>query len=152
MTYCHTQSAPLYWLLLATAAAQGVGAGALFLAGDTPALGVVLLATAAAVTLLAFSFQTLTIEDGGPELIVSFGPIPLLGTRVSYDEMTAAEVGQSSLLDGWGIHYVPGRGWIYNLWGFDCVILHLHDRVVRLGTDDADNLAAFLHHKLAARP
>jgi hypothetical protein len=51
-------------------------------------------------------------------------------------------------MDGWGIHYVPFRGWTYNLWGFDCVVLQLGSKTVRIGTDDADNLLAFLERQI----
>jgi hypothetical protein len=44
---------------------------------------------------------------------------------------------------------VPGRGWTYNLWGFDCVRLTFKNgRTVRVGTDDPIGLAAFLQPKL----
>jgi hypothetical protein len=45
---------------------------------------------------------------------------------------------------GWGIHYVPGRGTTYNFWGFACVKLVVKGKGVRIGTDDAVQLAEFL--------
>ena len=48
---------------------------------------------------------------------------------------------------GWGIHYFPGRGWTYNIWGFACVKLTLGRKIIRVGTDDADGLARFLGEK-----
>jgi hypothetical protein len=35
----------------------------------------------------------------------------------------------------------------YNLWGFDCVKLTLGQKIVRVGTDDAENLAKFLRER-----
>ena len=60
------------------------------------------------------------------------------------------EVGRTLLLDGWGIHYSVRGGWVWNLWGRDCVVVHFKDGgVLRVGTDDAPNLARFLEGKVA---
>ena len=48
--------------------------------------------------------------------------------------MTAVEAGRSSLIDGWGIHWIPGRGWTYNLWGFGCVVIQQGKKTTRVGT------------------
>jgi hypothetical protein len=96
----------------------------------------------------AMSFHTMTVRDEGDALLIRFGPLPLLGTRIRYAEITSVEPGQTSLIDGWGIHYIPCRGWTYNLWGFGCARLQLGNRVVRIGTDDVDNLVRFLRHKV----
>jgi hypothetical protein len=59
--------------------------------------------------------------------------------------METAEPGRTNLRDGWGIHYFPGRGSTWNLWGFDCVVLRLGgSKTLRVGTDDPEGLAAFL--------
>jgi hypothetical protein len=42
------------------------------------------------------------------------------------------------------------RPWVWNLWGRDCVVVHLKNSgVLRIGTDDAANHARFLEGKLA---
>ena len=46
------------------------------------------------------------------------------------------------------IHYIPFRGWTYNLWGFACVKLTLGRKIVRVGTDDADELAKVVREKM----
>ena len=46
------------------------------------------------------------------------------------------------------IHYFPGRGTTYNLWGFGCVKLWLGTKVIRVGSDDVENLVAFLRTKV----
>ena len=103
------------------------------------------------VLVFALSFQTLTVEDQGHQLAIRFGPVPLMSKRIPYGSIQNIEVGRSSFLDGWGIHWVPGRGWTYNLWGFDCVKLAVNHKTIRIGTDDAENLAAFLRRKTASR-
>lgn len=106
-------------------------------------LGAAVLITSAAI------FTTLTIRDEGEYLQLVFGPLPLLRKRIKYADITAVESGRSSLIDGWGIHYIPGRGTTYNIWGFGCVKLALGKKVVRIGSDDVDGLTAFLQRKLA---
>jgi hypothetical protein len=58
------------------------------------------------------------------------------------------EAGRSTVLDGWGINYMPGKGWIYNLSGFDCVVVHLGQKNIRVGTDDMEGLVRFLKGKV----
>jgi hypothetical protein len=43
------------------------------------------------------------------------------------------------------IHYSIRGGLVWNLWGRDCVVVHFKNGgVLRIGTDDAENLADFL--------
>jgi hypothetical protein len=147
MSYDHIQRAPLHWILYpfgilslgsawvsyeesATVSAVLVGAGTLFF-------------------LLGSMFMHLRVTDEGETLAVRYGPLPCFGTRIRYEDITSAKPARSSLIDGWGIHYIPGRGWTYNLWGFDCVELVVKGRKMRIGTNDAANLAQFLHSQLA---
>jgi hypothetical protein len=51
-------------------------------------------------------------------------------------------------VDGWGVHWIPGRGTTYNLWGFDCAVLLVNGRIVRIGSDDAEGLVEFLKAKI----
>jgi hypothetical protein len=93
---------------------------------------------------LAASFHHLTVEDQGDRLAVSFGPIPLFRRIIRYDDIISVEIGRTTILDGWGIHMSLRGGWVWNLWGRDCVILQLRKGILRIGTDDAVNLADFL--------
>ena len=59
------------------------------------------------------------------------------------------DFGRTLILDGWGVHYSIRGGWVWNLWGRVCVVVHLKDNsVLRVGTDDAENLAEFLRSKV----
>ncbi len=40
-------------------------------------------------------------------------------------------------------------GWVWNLWGRDCVVLQLRKSILRVGTDDAENLTAFLNQTIS---
>jgi hypothetical protein len=147
--YEHTQWAPMYLLMLLP------GLSVLFLAivvsGQAEVLLVSLLASAGLVG-TAYSFRKLHVVDEGDVLAIRFGPIPVFRKRIPYDRIVAAEADRTTVVDGWGIHWVPGRGWTYNLWGFDCVRLTCADgRTIRVGTDDPEGLARFLKRKLGAR-
>ena len=108
----------------------------------------ILLASAAVILVLAWSFKQLTIQDEGDYLGIAYGPLPIFYKRFAYDTIEAVERGRTKVIDGWGIHWVPGRGMTYNLWGFDCVNLTIRGKTVRLGTNDPDGLLAAVQEKL----
>lgn len=143
--YSHTQKAPLCLILYGSALLCFVLA---WQVGDTPGIfiggGVGLL-----IVLLAPAFHHLTVADQGEQLAMRFGPVPLFRRTVQYDDIDKAEVGRTTILDGWGIHYSVRGGWVWNLWGRDCVVVHFKNgRVLRIGTDDAENLARFLNYRI----
>lgn len=145
-TYHHTQRAPWYLLLLVLA---GVFAATAWFTRGEPPLAITFLATGAAMLLLTPSFAWLTVSDEGNRLAVSFGPIPLFRRRIWYDDILSVETGKTTFLDGWGIHLSLRGGWVWNIWGFDCVVLRLRRGILRVGTDDPDGLAAFLKARVA---
>ena len=100
---------------------------------------------------LAASFHHLTVEDQIDRLSISFGPVPLFLRTVRYDDIISAEIGRTTILDGWGIHMSLRGGWVWNLWGRDCVVLQMRKGILRVGTDDAANLAAFLNQKIGTQ-
>ena len=93
-------------------------------------------------------FASMTVQDEGEFLAIRYGPLPVFHRRIRYADITSVEPGRSSIIDGWGIHWVPGRGWTYNLWGFQCAMLAVRGGIVRIGSDDVDNLVGFLHGKI----
>jgi hypothetical protein len=143
--YSHTQKAPLGLILYTTALACLVLA---WRVGNTPGVyiggGVGLL-----IALLAPAFHYLTVEDHGDRLAIRFGPLPLFRRTVRYTDIEKVEVGRTLLVEGWGIHLSIRGGWVWNLWGRACVVVHLKKGVLRIGTDDAENLAGFLEGKIS---
>lgn len=98
---------------------------------------------------LAASFHDLTVADQGDRLSISFGPVPLFRRSVKYEDIVSAEVGRTTVHDGWGIHLSLQGGWVWNLWGRDCVVIRFKNGgTLRVGTDDADNLAFFVAQKV----
>lgn len=106
-----------------------------------PPIGMVML-------LLAGSFHYLKVEDQADLLSISFGPIPLFRQTIKYDDIMSAEIGRTTYLDGWGIHWNLRGGWLWNLWGRDCVVLQLRKGILRVGTDDAQNFAKFIKSRM----
>ena len=143
--YEHTQHSPL-WLVLALPIAAGLVTSAV---AEDAGLRYAAVGFAALFAWLVASFATLTVRDVGDRLDVRFGPLPLFGTKVRYADVEGVEVARSRLIDGWGIHWVPGRGWTFNLWGFDCVEVTTPKGIVRIGTDEPEELARFLAHRVA---
>lgn len=143
-SYEHTQQGRVHWILAAVAFLLGLMA--IFL----PAAGrPILFLASAGMALLAFCFVRLTVRDEGEWLRLEYGPLKLFGKRIRYAEMRSVQPGRSALIDGFGIHFVPGRGWTYNLDGFDCAVLRLAgNRTLRVGTDDREGLVEFLARRL----
>ncbi len=147
-TYEHTQRGPLFLILLA--AVVGVLAIAWILRAE-PGAVVAMLILAGILLLVCLMFKYLTVRDEGDRLAVRYGPLPVFRRRIPYAEIASADPDRTSWIDGWGIHWVPGRGYTYNLWGFGCVRLVVRDRVIRIGTDDVENLVAFLRNRIRER-
>lgn len=149
--YRHTQHAPLCYYLFAAAVVIAVGGA---LNWKRPPFSILLLTSAAAVAPLSFAFGRLTVQDEGDALAIRYGPLPLFRKKIPYAAIRSVEAGRSATIDGWGIHCIPGRGWTYNLWGYDCAILNVNGATCRIGSDDVQNLVAFLRGRIppAGRP
>lgn len=147
--YDHTQQAPLWRILVAV----GIGATtvAVLFSQRPPALfvgGIM----AFVMFLTAGMFGHLRVWDEGSRLRVKFGPLPFFGTHIDYAKMTGVHREKSRFIDGWGIHSVPPKGMIINIWGRDCIAIEFGPKkMVRIGTDDPDGLEALLQGKLDNR-
>jgi len=101
--------------------------------------------------LLALSFHWLRVADRGDHLLIAFGPLPVFRRRVPYKVMVRAIRGRTLLIEGWGIHWVPFRGWTWNIDGRECARIELSgSRRLSVGTDDAQCLVPFLKSRLTA--
>jgi hypothetical protein len=98
---------------------------------------------------LAGSFHHLKVEDQGEQLSIRFGPLPLFRRSVKYENIVSVKKGRTTILDGWGIHMSLGGGWVWNLWGRDCVVFQLRHGILKLGTDDVEQLIEFLMTRLS---
>lgn len=146
--YAHTQRSPIALVIL-----LGAGfllAGAWLTRETSPVVATALAIIGATVVVLSFCFGSLTVMVTDDELRLRYGPLPLFRRTFPLASIETVQRGRSALIDGWGIHYVPGRGWTYNLWGTECVVLNVNGRLVRVGSDDADALAAHLQSRVNA--
>lgn len=142
--YQHTQRSPLCLILYL------LGIGLLVSATFIEPLRIIHGIVGMLVLMLAAGFHKLTVRDAGSALLIAFGPLPLFRCQIQYADMAQAIVGRTTLLEGWGIHVSPRGGWVWNLWGRDCVEIHHRRGVLRLGTDDAPALATFLNSRIAS--
>ena len=149
--YRHTQRG---WTLLLAAA---LGAAFVLIvvfvlppAGAEPLPGwvVALIVGAPLLTLLAFGSLTVSIGDGA--LAWHFG----LGwprKSLPLTEIVAVQPTRTRFFEGWGIR-LTRRGWLYNVSGFDAVLLTRRDgKTLMLGTDEPRALAAAIERARAAR-
>ena len=139
--YHHTQRAP--WFLLLFAFAVMFFTLTWSLRGE-PALLVIFPLSGLMMAVFGFCFQHLTVADEGDWLSIRFGPWPLFKKRIRYEDIRDVEVGRTTILDGWGIHMSLRGGWVWNIWGRDCVVVRHQRGVTRVGTDDAQGLIEFL--------
>ena len=146
-TYSHTQESPLYLMMFGSSIPFFVLA---WIAREQPIVLAVMLVAGLLVALVGLAFHHLTIEDEGDRLAIRFGSLPFMETSIQYADIQRVEVGRTTILDGWGIHRNPWHGWIWNLWGWDCVVIHRQRGVLRVGSDDTESLAEFLRGKMAA--
>ncbi len=149
MQYERTQYAPLHYILLAISVLLLTGA---WTARAQPAVVITLVGVGAALVLVSLMLGSLTVSDEGDHLALRYGPLPVFRKQIPYADITAVQPGRTSVIDGWGIHYIPGRGTTYNLWGFGCVKLTVGKRVIRVGSDDVENLVEFLRGKVGSYP
>lgn len=98
--------------------------------------------------LLGFSIRSLTIEDVGNALLVHFGPLPLFKKKIPYSDIQSAKVTHTTFLDGWGIHYSIRGGWVWNIWGYPCVLVKLKKGQIWLGSNEPEKLKAWIASKL----
>ena len=147
MQYHHTQTSPLYLILIGVGLAIVFGGWAI---PDSTTRSIVL-GSGVVMLLLAVSFRHLAVRDEGERLLICFGPLPLFRRRLPYAEIESVQRSRSTVLDGWGIHMSAGGGWVWNLWGFDCVDVYRKNRSrLRIGTDDPEGLESFLKQQIEA--
>ena len=143
--YSHTQKGP--WGAVMFFVAAAFFAAGWFMA--VPGVRMILLATGVFMLLLGASLGHLTVEDEGSQLAIRFGPFPLFRKRIWYEDILDAEKQRTTLFDGWGIHLSLRGGWVWNIWGYDCVLVRLNRGKIWIGTDDPDGLLQFLKNRIS---
>ncbi len=147
-SYSHSQAMWLLWIVLPTA---GLAAAlAAWEQGSPEGLGVVAVVVLSQLGVLLV-LGRLTIELDQERIAWRFGYLGWPRWELPLRDVLSAEVVRTTALEGWGIRRTR-RGMLYNASGFSAVALHLEDgRLVRLGSDEADRLAAFIGPRLRPR-
>lgn len=101
----------------------------------------------------AAAFHYLDVSDAGTHLALRYGPMPVpwFRKKIAYAAISSVEPSVASVFAGFGVHWLPVSGWMYNIWGFQCVRMIVNGKPVRVGTDDVEGLVAFLRARLASR-
>jgi len=148
-TYRHTQRAPIHLIFYAVA---GIIFCAAWFTRDQPPqpiLTLIFTSVGLVILVIAASFHHLTVEDEVDRLRIRFGPLPFFQRTILYEDMLSVEVDRTTIIEGWGIHLSPRGGWVWNIWGRDCIVLKLTKSTLRVGTDDVENLAAFVKSRIS---
>jgi uncharacterized membrane protein YfcA len=96
----------------------------------------------------AYMFSSLTIQVTDRALHWCFGP-GMFRKQVSLTDIKTVETTRTRLLEGWGIHKTS-RGWLYNVSGFDAVLITLQGGTsILLGTDEPDRLRSAILRDVA---
>ncbi|NLF38566.1 hypothetical protein GX586_03930 [bacterium] len=144
-SYAHTQRGTV---ILTALAGGAVVCLAIMLIKDVPGFAPFIVAGIMAVTGVMFS--TLTIEIAGDSLRWRFGP-GLIRFREPLGGIARAEPTRTSFWCGWGIHLTL-RGWLYNVSGFDAVLVtRKNGRTFLLGTDEPEKLSAAINEAAGGR-
>jgi len=142
--YEHRQKA--FWTFLAL----GLPALIYLLIGAFSSAGQVMWITSAVLLLVPFLFWKLTIRIDQETLLASFG-IGLIRKKVPVANIVACEPIRIRWWWGWGIHLTP-YGWLYNVAGFDAVVITLRNgRRFCLGTDQPNELVAAIRRVASVR-
>ena len=85
-------------------------------------------------------FYSLSVEIKDNTLICHFGG-GLIRKRIPLSEIHQARIVQNPWYAGWGIRWMPGQYWLWNVSGLRAVELILKDgKRFRLGTDEPESL------------
>lgn len=91
--------------------------------------------------LVAWMFSRLTISIDSQTLRARFGP-GFFGKTVALADIIACEPVRIQWWEGWGIH-LSRFGWLYNVSGWDAVVIRLRDgKQFALGTDQPNELTS----------
>ncbi len=95
-------------------------------------------------------FASLTVEIKDRTIICYFGP-GLIRRTIALSDIREVRPVRNSWFLGWGIRWMPGRYWLWNVSGFEAVELTLtNGKQFRIGTDEPDSLIQAIQINKAA--
>lgn len=94
-------------------------------------------------------FSTLTVSVEGEYVRFWFGP-GFINMQLSLSDIESCQVAKSRCWS-WGIHGWPGKGWVFNVSGFQTVELKMrNDGKYYIGTDEPEALEKAIHEAMRA--
>jgi len=135
--YTHTQ---VGWVMIAVAMVLDLAVPVvLFIRlGPIVIVNVVIMACISAFILIFFSTLTVTVDR--ERVKISFG-VGLIRKTIPKQEILSCKSIRTQWWCGWGIHGCPGKGWLYNVSGFDAVEVTMKNGMrYFIGTDEPDKL------------
>ncbi|MFZ5518965.1 MAG: hypothetical protein ACOY90_20200 [Candidatus Zhuqueibacterota bacterium] len=94
-------------------------------------------------------FYDLKVKISHNTILCSFG-IGLIQRRIPISEIAEAKTVQNPWYAGWGIRWLPGQYWMWNVSGLQAVELIFKDgRRFRIGTDEPEKLASAIQMNLS---
>lgn len=95
-------------------------------------------------------FSSLTVEIMDRNVICYFGP-GLIRKKIALTDIREVQSVRNPWVAGWGIRWIPGRYWLWNVSGLDAVELMLTDgKKFRIGTDEPEKLVRAIQVNKAA--
>jgi hypothetical protein len=107
---------------------------------DQVAMQSVLLVAAPILVIMLALFYSLTVEIRDNNLVCQFG-IGLIRRQIPLSDIRDARPVRNPWYVGWGIRWMPGQYWLWNVSGLSAVELLLQSGArFRIGTDEPENL------------
>ncbi len=99
---------------------------------------------------LLMSSLTVSVD---PEYVrVRFGPGAWRKT-IPLDRIVLCRPVKNDWINGWGIHYIGKKCWLYNIAGMEAVeITYKNGKRTRIGTDEPDKLAEAIQDAISQAP
>jgi len=115
----------------------------------SPAPAAALLGGAVVTLALGWLWSSLTVRIAEGALQLRFG-LGIPRKSVPLADVAAVEVTRTRFWDGCGVHRTR-RGWLYNVSGFDAVLVRRKDgKTLLVGTDEPSKLKAALERAMTA--
>ncbi|MHC5083290.1 MAG: hypothetical protein ACYTET_05045 [Planctomycetota bacterium] len=89
----------------------------------------------------AVMISCLTVRIDEESIRIRFGG-GIWRKKILLDQIVSCKPVRNNWIDGWGIHYVGRRCWLYNIAGMEAVEVEYNNgKRTRIGTDDPQGLA-----------
>lgn len=132
--YEHKQSSPLALLSLVPAAIAFARYGF-----QGPRRNARLAALAASgLCSIPFTMLATRVDERGVSWAFGWG---FPGGSIPFDDIVSVHITQTRMMEGFGIHWTFRHGWLWNVAGWDAVMIRKRNgKAITLGTDDAQGL------------